>query len=249
MSESKMDSDNVFLWDMDGSLADYEGALVRDLNRLRSPQESEVRRGTLWDLEKFDHIKARMDMIKSMPGWWLNLEPLLKGFAVYKIAKEIGFRNQVLTKGPHNRSQAWKEKVEWCAKHLSDADICIVSKSGDAPQKAGVYGKVLYDDFPEYVEGWLIHRPRGLAIMPVKKDDPRKHPVYSHPNVICWDGQDETFSYIGRMLLRVFARKSNEPLDLKEEKPHEEAPAHDNRDGDDHSSDDQRPDPAPVQES
>jgi hypothetical protein len=165
------ENDNTFLWDMDGSLADYEGALIRDLNLLRSPQEVQVERGNLWDLEKFDHIRERMHLIKNQPGWWLNLAPILKGFAVFSIAKEIGFRNQILTKGPHNRSRAWAEKVEWCAKHLSEADICIVSKNGgeSVPQKSGVYGKVLYDDYPDYVQGWLEHRPRGLAIMPVRK--------------------------------------------------------------------------------
>lgn len=243
------ESDNTFLWDMDGSLADYEAALIRDLNLLRSPQEVQVERGNLWDLEKFDHIRERMHLIKNQPGWWLNLAPILKGFAVFSIAKEIGFRNQILTKGPHNRSRAWAEKVEWCAKHLSEADICIVSKNGgeSVPQKSGVYGKVLYDDYPDYVQGWLEHRPRGLAIMPVRKGVELKHSVYAHPNVIKWDGQDETFSYIKRMLLRVFARKPNEPLDLKEDVPHDQE-ARQDRNPDHHPQVDQRDGAGSVQE-
>ena len=32
--------------------------------------------------------------------------------------------------------------------------------------KSLVYGKILVDDFPEYVEPWLKNRPRGLAIIP-----------------------------------------------------------------------------------
>jgi 5'-nucleotidase len=235
--------DNVFLWDMDGSLADYEGGLLKYLAKIRGPHDPVLHLESIWDTEKREPwFKERIRLIKSLPGFWKNLDPILKGFAVYKMAREMGFQNEVLTKGPKKHSTAWAEKVEWCAHYFGeDLDVHVVSN------KSRVYGKVLYDDFPDYVEGWLAHRPRGLVIMPVKKSATLTHPVYSHPNVIKWDGRDETFSYIGRMLKRVLTRKPNEPLDLKEDTPHEEK-AHDGRSGDDHAQADQRPDPAPVQE-
>ena len=33
-----------------------------------------------------------------------------------------------------------------------------------AGNKSLVYGRVLYDDFVPYFEGWLRHRPRGFVV-------------------------------------------------------------------------------------
>ena len=46
--------------------------------------------------------------------------------------------------------------------------------------KGLVYGKVLFDDYPPYIERWLEHRPRGKVLM---LETPYNR-SFSHPNVL-----------------------------------------------------------------
>src|SRR5262245_51557629 len=167
---------------MDGSLTDFDEAMISSLNALRSDDEEVVNPANLRILEaKYPWLQRRMLLIKSVPGWWLALKPIQMGFVALQIAKEIGFRVEILTKGPKRHGIAWHEKLEWCQQHVAeDAAVHIVSSKG------GHYGKVLYDDYPEYLSDWLAHRPRGLAIMPVTAAN--QH--FSHPNCFRWDGDD-----------------------------------------------------------
>ena len=162
---------------------------------------------------------------------------------LFERAIALGFKNNILTKGPKHCPNAWKEKVEWCHEELFKStltmrrlwqrekwslDIHIVS------DKAIVYGKMLVDDYPPYVEAWLKHRPRGLVFMPAHK----YNEDFTHPNVIrCgpwepegfmgWIDKDHhvfqpeasDFPMLWQMkadkAMRVcLARKASEPLDL-----------------------------------
>ena len=173
----KMTTDNIGLFDLDGSLADYDKAALEGLAALKSPDEPAIE--DVREAHDIPHIKARIDLISRQPNWFLNLEPIPMGFQVLHLAKEIGFQIHVLTQGPKTKPLAWKEKVEWCQKHLgAEIDIHITRNKGM------VYGKFLYDDFSEYMERWLEHRPRGLGIMPVN----RANQDFRHPQVVRWDG-------------------------------------------------------------
>lgn len=167
------DSDNmVALVDMDGTVADFDGAMRRDLAKLQSPEEGEVlHHGP--DEDEPDWLKARKRLIKTQPGWWRNLKPLPLGINLYRIMVNLGFRTVVLTKGPSTSTNAWTEKVEWCQKHLPKSPVCIV---GD---KGLVYGRILMDDYPAYIEQWLEWRPRGQVLMP---DQPWNED-FEHPQV------------------------------------------------------------------
>ena len=93
--------------------------------------------------------------------------------------------------------------MECIYKHLGDEmEIDIVGKS-----KGGVYGRVLVDDWPGYVEDWLAHRPRGLAIMPA-------HPYnedFKHPNVIRYLTRDARSNrLVGAALKAAFHRKEGQ---------------------------------------
>jgi 5'(3')-deoxyribonucleotidase len=117
----------------------------------------------------------RKKLIQDQPGWWRNLEPLELGLEIVEALSVLGFRLMVLTKGPSKRNAGcWTEKVEWCRKHLPSVPVTITEDKGL------VYGKILVDDWPAYVDRWLEWRPRGLVLMPA-------HPWnegYSHPNVL-----------------------------------------------------------------
>lgn len=169
----------IALIDLDGTLADYDYSLCRDMEMLRSPGEPEftlIKRD-----EEEPHIKARMDLIRSNPAWWESLPELPVGMEVYKTLLTWKFRIVVLTQGPRINAEAWKGKLLWVRKHLElDTDVIITR------DKSLVYGKILVDDFPPYIEGWLSHRPRGQVIMPAQPWNLH----FKHPQVYRYDGSD-----------------------------------------------------------
>jgi len=196
-----IDLAKVFLFDLDGSLADYDGTLLADLERMRSPAEPPV--AELRPAFAQPHLRARIDAVTARPGWWVGLPPLEAGMAVYRLAKGLGFDCQVLTKGPKRQPRAWAEKVEWCRHHLGpDVDVHVVSDKGL------VYGVALYDDYPGYVEAWLNHRPRGLVVMPVNASNRG----FRHPNVVAYDGTN--LAEVERAMRVALARKPGEELRL-----------------------------------
>jgi 5'-nucleotidase len=198
------DAADIALFDLDGSLADYDGALVRDLEALRGPDEPPVTRETLWQSELQVHMLARMRLIKAQPGWWLSLAPIQMGMDVLALCERLGFAVHVLTKGPKRYAMAWDEKVRWCQEHIGpDVDIHISSDKGM------VYGKLMYDDCSDYMLRWLRHRPRGLGIMPAAPHNRD----FSHPNVIKWDGTN--LDEVTRAIRVAKSRTPGEPLMLK----------------------------------
>jgi len=191
-------TDIVALVDMDGTLADYDGAMARDLAKLASPEETSEAIGYGHDHE--DHIWERMKMIKSNGDWWENLPRLALGFEILDLLEELGFYRSVLTQGPKTNAVAWSHKVKWCFKNIPEIDITITRNKGL------VYGRVLVDDYPVYIEQWLEHRPRGLVIMPAQpwnKD-------FSHPNVIRYDGSN--MQEMRKALIAARDRKAKEDL-------------------------------------
>lgn len=169
------------LFDMDGTLADYDGQLLKDLNKIRSPFEPEII-DTHFD-DNPDYIEQRRHVITNQTGWFLNLPKFQLGFDVYEQCIQLGYKVAILTKGPRSKYSAWSEKLQWCHEHLGKDAIEGVTICHD---KGLVYGNVLCDDYPEYILAWLKHRPRGLVIMPVhnfNKD-------FTHPNVVRYDGSN-----------------------------------------------------------
>lgn len=157
------------LLDMDGTVADFDGQLQKDLAKMRGPGEPDSYEGFHRDPP---HIEARKDAIKRVPGWWRNLPPLNDGFHIYNTLIAEGYRIMVATKGPATTTGAWTEKLDWCRAHLPEALVTICE------DKSLVYGRILVDDWPSYAQDWLEHRPRGLVIMP----DRAWNQQFSHPN-------------------------------------------------------------------
>lgn len=151
------------LFDMDGTLCDHTGALMRDLALIQSPNDPVIKRH---DDDELPWAKERKRLIRSQPDWWYNLDRIKAGFDIYHLVRSFGFQIYVLTKGPWTCANAWSEKVKWCRKHLSDDIKIVISED-----KSIVYGRVLVDDYVPYIMGWLNHRPRGLAIMVANEEN------------------------------------------------------------------------------
>lgn len=191
-------SDKIALFDMDGTLFDYEGKLLTELNAMRSPKESEFTLLNLHGTSRFDErwLTCRIDTIKRVPGFWRSLDKFKLGWDIHEMATEIGFDIHILTKGPYRNTPAWTEKVECIRHHLPDATVHITE------DKSIHYGRVLVDDWPDYVLPWLENRPRGLVIMPAH----HYNAGFSHPNVVRYDG-DNRHEVKGR-LRAAFDRES-----------------------------------------
>ena len=118
--------------------------------------------------------------MRRQPGWWRNLPRLKLGFDMLAELRALSFEIHVLTKGPLGTPSAWTEKLEWCQQHLPGVPVTITMDKGL------VYGKVLVDDYPPYVERWLTWRPRGLVVLPAQP----WNAGFTHKNAIRYDGHN-----------------------------------------------------------
>lgn len=193
--------DQIALFDLDGTLADYHTQIEMDLRKMMCPHE-------IWMPNIHDnynlppYLEARKQAITRQEGWWLKLQCFKLGWDIFDIAKSIGFCIEILTKGSIKKSMAWKEKVEWCEKYISEPYGITITRN-----KGMVYGKVLVDDYPSYIEEWLKWRPRGLVIMPAHK----YNETFTHPNVIRYDGKN--LDRVQKCLQRAFTREDGEEVD------------------------------------
>lgn len=194
---------NIALFDMDGTLFDHDKAVISDLLPMCSPEEikqynisyeSDIR-----SLSEMPHFDARVDVIRRQAGWWRKLEKFKLGWDILQIARPL-FCCQILTKGPKSKPYAWTEKVQCIQDHFGDEmSIDIVGRG-----KGGTYGRVLVDDYPNYIQQWLKWRPRGLVIMPAhnyNKD-------FQHENVIRYDGTN--LPEVARALTAASMRESEQ---------------------------------------
>ncbi len=198
----------IGLFDLDTSLADFNKSLLSDLEKLRSPNEPKI--NNLWEAEKHPYIKNRMHLIKKQPNWWASLEPIEIGMKAFELAHSMGFNCQILTKGPNQISAAWKEKLDWVKKHIGDVVVTITGGCPDdrgLQYKSNVYGHFLYDDYPEYLEGWLKERKRGIGIMPVNEFNKDYH----NDRVYKYDGN---LKHLEIIFSRILKRDSMESISL-----------------------------------
>lgn len=162
INQTKVVRESVALVDMDGTVADFDGPLQADYKAVIGDDKVSP--------ETEERIKS---LIKKQPGWWKNLPIIGLGLSTVEHLITVGFRIMVLTKGPGRSTSAWTEKFEWCAKYMPYADVTITQDKGL------VYGKLLVDDWPPYIERWLKWRPRGVVLMP----DQPWNKEFEHPQV------------------------------------------------------------------
>lgn len=189
----------IALFDMDGTLVDYHNVLKNDMIKLMSPTEkiSDFE----CNLSAPNYLYERKMLITSQSGWWENLPKKSEGWDILQECINIGYEIMILTKGPDDRSNAWGEKVRWINKHIPDLKNITITTD-----KSIVYGRVLVDDYPDYIMGWLSHRPRGLVIMP--KSNLTDFMSNKPNNVLIYDKSSiDSFKIISKCLKEQFERK------------------------------------------
>ena len=81
-----MKSENIALFDLDGTLVDFDKAMKRDLKLLANPDEDI----DPWDMTK-PWIRARRRMIMRQPGWWKYLDKFQLGFDILRETVKLDF--------------------------------------------------------------------------------------------------------------------------------------------------------------
>jgi len=188
--------EDIALFDLDGTLCDYEKALKHSLEKLSSPEEQPI----IFPIRDNSpvYLRNRTKIIRQSEEWWINLPKLQLGWDVLAVAQELNYRIMVLTQGPRTNPSAWSGKKRWADLNLPDVDLTITRDKGL------VYGKVLVDDFPEYIERWLTWRKRGLVIMPTSEENKN----YRHPQVIRYDGTRDCLEEVKEAMLKAKQRNS-----------------------------------------
>lgn len=200
-------ADLIALVDLDGTLADYDGALEREMAKIASPGEPEFK--SFMDATRPAWLEARRHLISSIPGFWRDLSPLPAGQDILGGLQAHGFHLHVLTKGPSTKPAAWMEKLEWCRRHVPDAEVSITEN------KSLSYGRILVDDWPSYFTGWLKHRPRGVVVVPAQRWNEGAEAL-APSNIFRYDRtQDGSLERLHRVIRAVALRPDGEPFDVR----------------------------------
>lgn len=195
MSETEIKpAEPIGLFDLDGTLADFDASMRPKLAALRSPGEDPEAEST--EREEVPYMKERRRLIKSQPGFWRDLAPIPLGFQLLEEARAQRFLCQILSKSPRKIPAAAGEKIEWCVKYVPDLPIVL------SEDKGLVYGKLLCDDWPEYIERWLEWRPRGLVIAVAQPWNVGIDTKFSK-NVVRFDGTN--FPYVRERMQEIRA--------------------------------------------
>jgi hypothetical protein len=170
--------ETIVLFDMDDTLFDHNGQLLKDLRKLSSPTEPELSEENLYHLP--DYIRERSFRIREKKEWWANLPKFHLGWDLWELVGELGYNREILTRANLKNPSMWIGKIECIVKNFQEKVPTTITSSS----KSRHYGRVLVDDFPEYCSSWLKHRPRGLVIMPAHSYNKQ----FSHPQTVRYDG-------------------------------------------------------------
>lgn len=185
-----MKNKKIALIDLDNTVADHESQLQKDLHAVLGTHLPTVPK----------QVREEVGyLIKNKPGWWLNLKPLDYGLSIVETLRQIGFRLTICSKGPSRSVNAWTEKVQWVQMHIPDADIVLTQ------DKSIVYGRVLVDDWPDYIKPWLDERPRGIVLMPATPHNKR----FKHPRVFRLETYNDLRN-VKQILQKVYDRRCKE---------------------------------------
>lgn len=164
------------LFDLDDTLVDYTGGLIKSLNAKKSPFEPKYHS----IIPRNKKNKTLVEEIRNKNGWWQNLEKLEHGFNLYELAQKFNHDIYITTQGPNSSPNAWSEKFLWSKKETPNAKLIITQN------KSIINGDYLVDDYPPYLKDWLKTRKDAIAIMPVHSLNKN----FFHKQVIKYDGKN-----------------------------------------------------------
>ena len=185
----------IILFDMDGTLCDFVGAISKDMEKLRYPKEPKYHHSYSDDVPGY--IKARERFIKSSQEWWENLPKFKLGWDILKMAKNMGFRIVILTKASRESPDSYAGKKAWIEKNLGGNTEINFSED-----KSLVYGRMLVDDSTKFADSWLKHHPRGWVIMPADHNNKD----FKHERIVRYTGRN--LSQVRKILVWAKNRKS-----------------------------------------
>lgn len=198
-------SNPIALLDMDGTVADYDGAMAKALASIAGPDDPAF---PAFSEEHWpDWYQARRRLIGMQPGFWQNLPQLEQGFDIVRNLQGLEFDIHVLTKGPSSKPAAWMEKIIWCREHLPGVEVSITEN------KSLSYGRVLVDDYEPYQIQWLKNRPRGVVIAPAQPWNVNCE-AFDPTRIYRYDRSD--IRPLHRILKAVKARKDGEKINVQE---------------------------------
>jgi hypothetical protein len=212
----------IALIDFDGTLCNYDQALDAGIKSCSSPEQYKeidkqlaAHRGRDELEEMWPWFKNLVKMVKAQPDWWFKLEKLPTADPLISRLKEIGFTIRGLTAAPYGNPDASAQKLRWFQANIDP----VISGNGSTimlgRDKALVYGRVLFDDWPSYFLPWLKSHPRGIVFCPAWKWNDTTE-VRSHPRVIRYDPMDpwewETGSSNTYLLHRIYERAPKQSL-------------------------------------
>lgn len=173
----------IAFFDLDNTLADYDTAIRRDYEIYKSPSDPAY---SVRNIEH-DHIRKLVNLIRSQPNWWLNLEPLSVGFEILEVL-EITHNIHIATKGTKKCHTAWTEKLLWSQKHIPSAYVTVTY------DKSLLMGDILVDDYPPYLDAWLSNNPDGVGIMPINQYNSH----FCHERVIHYTNKETLITELNR---------------------------------------------------
>lgn len=185
----------VALVDLDNTLVDLQGQMDSDLHEVLGEDIKKISKKTLESVEY---------LIKNKFNWWAGLQPLPFGMSIVEELRKIGFEIVICSKGPRRVISAWTQKVQWVQMYVPDANIVLTQ------DKSLIYGRLLVDDWPEYIKPWLEARPRGIVLMPATRFNKK----FKHPRVYRMEKYEDLLA-IKPLLKKIYARKGGEFCPLK----------------------------------
>lgn len=133
-------------FDMDGVLADFVGGVFRMYGK---PVPDTLR----WDFfqdelgESASAVFAKCDY-----GFWLNLDPIPKGVAMVRRAREKGLTVSVIT-SPVWTDDGLRGKRDWLQRHVPEVSLSRLVFATDKSVCAAPH-RLLIDDRNENVDSW-----------------------------------------------------------------------------------------------
>jgi 5'-nucleotidase len=138
----------LILVDMDGVLADFEGAFLRDW-RQQYPDKPFIsldQRRTFYLLEDYPReLRSEVHGVYTALGFFRKLDPIPGAIEALHIMRALSHEVFICTSPLYDYENCVLEKFQWVEDHLGKAWTQRIVMSAD---KTVVYGDVLIDDKP-----------------------------------------------------------------------------------------------------